>query len=70
MRVKLLLWIGALIVAALGFNRVLQSNPSRAKRAIRMGSRILRNFRIAGMMNISPRYIAGFGRRIVRRLAR
>jgi hypothetical protein len=68
--VKLSFWMGAVIIAALGLVRMVRPRQSRTERAVRLGKRILRNIRITGMLNIPPRYMAGFGRRVLRRMAR
>ncbi|GED13706.1 hypothetical protein AM501_25025 [Aneurinibacillus migulanus] len=66
------LWMGAAIMAAFGIVRMMRQGTGRRKwnSRIGIGKRMLRNIRMTGMMNIPSRYMAGFGSRMLRRMAR
>jgi hypothetical protein len=63
------LLVGAIVILIVGLWRMMQPQ-SRTERMWRVGSRFLRNVRFASMWNLSSRYMAGIGRRLVRRMAR
>jgi hypothetical protein len=70
--VKRSLWMGAAIMAAIGIVRMMRQGTGRRKWSGRtgIGKRMLRNVRMTGILNIPSRYIAGFGSRMFRRMAR
>ncbi|AMA72178.1 MULTISPECIES: hypothetical protein [Aneurinibacillus] len=65
------LWMGAAILVAMSLVGIMRrARRSRAERIFRFGNRMLRNFRFAGMLNISPRFMTGAGMRMLRKAFR